>query len=199
MNIKSLIAFVVLIAIGIFGYSYFSSKKHEERLATMRAESAKVQAETARLEAEQKEAEQKPIASQIPLNQGGQTSVTEAKSSASAIEIKQINFENEDKAKIEDIRKRWDSSRVLANSTARIALAPKVKDMQAEKRELEILNVTKCLTPAKDKLLAAMKLNEDSFLAFMDDATLGKYIAQSKVQDVENNVQAYEQIARLCN
>ena len=44
-----------------------------------------------------------------------------------------------------------------------------------------------------------MKLNEDSFLAFMDDATLGKYIAQSKVQDVENNVQAYEQIARLCN
>ncbi len=43
MNIKSLIAFVVLIAIGIFGYSYFSSKKHEERLATMRAESAKVQ------------------------------------------------------------------------------------------------------------------------------------------------------------
>lgn len=78
-------------------------------------------------------------------------------------------------------------------------MATIVKDMQAEKRELEILNVTKCLTPAKDKLLAAMKLNEDSFLAFMDDATLEKYIAQSKVQDVENNVQAYEQIARLCN
>ena len=56
MNIKALIAFVVLIAIGIFGYSYYSSKKHEERLAAIRAETGRVQAETARLEGYQPKA-----------------------------------------------------------------------------------------------------------------------------------------------
>lgn len=52
MNIKALIAFVVLIAISIFGYSYYSSKKHDEQLAAIRAETGRVQAEAARLEAE---------------------------------------------------------------------------------------------------------------------------------------------------
>lgn len=56
MNIKSLIAFVVLIAIGIFGYSYYSSKKHEERLAAIRAETGRVQAETDRMEVYQPKA-----------------------------------------------------------------------------------------------------------------------------------------------
>lgn len=203
MNIKSLIAFVVLMAIGVFGYSYYSSKKHEERLAIMQAESAKVQAETARLEGEQKEAERQRITSQTPLNQGIQTLSTTTTSASivasKEVEVKLTNYEEVDKAKLQDIKVRWESTRTLANSTARIALAPIVRDLQAERQELEKLNVTKCLTPAKDKLLTAMKINEESFLAFMNDADLGKLVAQIKVEDVQKNIDDYTRISSMCN
>lgn len=203
MNIKALIAFVVLIAIGIFGYSYYSSKKHEERLAAIKAETGRVQAEAARLGVEQKETEQQRITSQTPLNQGMQTAST-ATTSASIVaskevEVKLTNYEEVDKAKLQDIKVRWESTRTLANSTARIALAPIVRDLQAERQELEKLNVTKCLTPAKDKLLTAMKINEESFLAFMNDADLGKLVAQIKVEDVQKNIDDYTRISSMCN
>ena len=203
MNIKALIAFVVLIAIGIFGYSYYSSKKHEERLAAIKAETDRVQAEAARLEAEQKETKQQRIASQAPLNQGMQTASTTATSASMVaskeVEVKLANYEEVDKAKLQDIKARWESTRTLANSTARIALAPIVRDLQAERQELEKLNVTKCLTPAKDKLLTAMKINEEGFLAFMSDADLGKLVAQIKVEDVQKNIDDYTRISSMCN
>ena len=203
MNIKALIAFVVLIAIGIFGYSYYSSKKHEERLAAIKADSAKTQAEVARMGAEQKEAEQQRITSQTPLNQGMQTASTTPTSASivasKEVEVKLTNYEEVDKAKLQDIKARWESTKTLANSTARIALAPIVRDLQAERQELEKLNVTKCLTPAKDKLLTAMKINEEGFLAFMSDADLGKLVAQIKVEDVQKNIDDYTRISSMCN
>lgn len=203
MNIKALVAFVVLIAMGIFSYSYYSSKKHAEQLAIMKAETAKTQAEVARMRAEQKEAEQQRIASRAPLNQETQTASATATSASMVankeVEVKLVNYEEVDKAKLQDIKARWESTRALANSTSRIALAPIVRDLQAERQELEKLNVTKCLTPAKDKLLTAMKINEESFLAFMNDADLGKLVAQVKVEDVQKNIDDYTRISSMCN
>ena len=189
--------------VAIFGYSQYSSAKHEEQLAAMKAESAKVQAETARLEDEQKEAERQRITSQTPLNQGMQTVSTTTTSASivasKEVEVKLTNYEEFDKAKLQDIKVRWESTRTLANSTARIALAPIVRDLQAERQELEKLNVTKCLTPAKDKLLTAMKINEESFLSFMNDADLGKLVAQIKVKDMQKNIDDYTRISSMCN
>ena len=203
MNIKALVAFIVLIAMGIFSYSYYSSKKHAEQLAIMKAETAKTQAEVARMRAEQKEAEQQRIASRAPLNQETQTASATATSASMVaskeVEVKLVNYEEVDKAKLQDIKARWESTRALANSTSRIALAPIVRDLQAERQELEKLNVTKCLTPAKDKLLTAMKINEESFLAFMNDADLGKLVAQVKVEDVQKNIDDYTRISSMCN
>ena len=203
MNTKVLFALIIVLTVAIFGYSQYSSAKHEEQLAAMKAESAKVQAETARLEGEQKEAERQRITSQTPLNQGIQTVSTTTTSASivasKEVEVKLTNYEEVDKAKLQDIKVRWESTRTLANSTARIALAPIVRDLQAEKQELEKLNVTKCLTPAKDKLLTAMKINEESFLAFMNDADLGKLVAQIKVKDMQKNIDDYTRISSMCN
>lgn len=203
MNTKVLFALIIVLTVTIFGYSQYSSAKHEEQLAAMRAESAKVQAETARLESEQKEAERQRITSQTPLNQGIQTVSTTTTSASivasKEVEVKLTNYEEVDKAKLQDIKVRWESTRTLANSTARIALAPIVRDLQAERQELEKLNVTKCLTPAKDKLLTAMKINEEGFLAFMNDADLGKLVAQIKVKDMQKNIDDYTRISSMCN
>ena len=203
MNLKALFAFIALLIVGVFGVNQYLSSKHEKELAAMKAETEKTQAEVARMGAEQKEAEQQRIPSQAPLNQGMQTAST-ATTSASIVaskevEVKLTNYEEVDKAKLQDIKVRWESTRTLANSTARIALAPIVRDLQAERQELEKLNVTKCLTPAKDKLLTAMKINEESFLAFMNDADLGKLVAQIKVKDMQKNIDDYTRISSMCN
>lgn len=203
MNLKALFAFIALLIVGVFGVNQYLSSKHEKELAAMKAETEKTQAEVARMGAEQKEAEQQRIASQAPLNQGMQTASTTATSASMVaskeVEVKLANYEEVDKAKLQDIKVRWESTRTLANSTARIALAPIVRDLQAERQELEKLNVTKCLTPAKDKLLTAMKINEESFLAFMNDADLGKLVAQIKVEDVQKNIDDYTRISSMCN
>lgn len=188
MNIKSLIAFVVLIAIGIFGYSYYSSKKHEERLAIMKAESAKVQAETARLEADQEEiAHQKEIVKTASeeinmLSPIGKSLLLQKIPDADKQDFSPKNSIDEEQGrnKLKELMRRWVDSTELASRTARIALPNVVKSLQDEKRELEDMNLTPCLTLAQAHLYSAMDAQVNAYLEFMSKNEVGsnEYLKQ---------------------
>lgn len=206
MNIKALIALVVFGFVLLFGYNHYQSNKKAEQIASMQAESERIKAETAQLEAKKQAMErQKNHSYTQPVQQNMTKSNVQASqtiamtaSTPAEVELKEINYELEDKRKIDVIKQRWNDSRRLANSTSRIALAPIIKDMQAEKRELESLTVTHCLTPAKEKLLEAMDLNEKSFVAFLNDAEFGEMVARAVIEDIEKHIKEYDAIASTC-
>jgi len=170
MNIKSLIAFVVLIAIGIFGYSYYSSKKHEERLAIMQAESAKVQAETARLEAEQKETERSRAFAEA------EKAISENRAAKQVAESKKIELEakseidKQAKEKLLNSAKRFGDLGSLAFNTPRIALGPIIRDMQNLKREVEAIQTGECTESAKKYLMESIDVTVYNFSEFFGDA-----------------------------
>ncbi len=78
-------------------------------------------------------------------------------------------FEAKDKGvdQLNAIENRWDDAHKLASSTARIALATPISELQNVKRDLERLEVSECLTPAKEALSSYMNSNIANFLSFM--------------------------------
>lgn len=67
------------------------------------------------------------------------------------------------------IENRWEDAHTLASSTARIALAVPVSELQGIKRELAELEVSDCLKPAKESLDSYMSSHISNFLNFMAD------------------------------
>ena len=78
-------------------------------------------------------------------------------------------FEAKDKGvdQLNAIENRWDDAHKLASSTARIALATPISELQNVKRDLERLEVSECLTPAKEALSSYMNSTIANFLSFM--------------------------------
>lgn len=79
------------------------------------------------------------------------------------------------------IEKRWDDAYALASSTARIALATPVGELQNVKRDLEKLEVSECLIPAKEALSSYMNSNIANFLSFMADADSINFDSNTKI------------------
>ncbi len=99
----------------------------------------------------------------------------------------QLEKERQARAKLDDLKERWEANSMVASRTSRIALAPIVKDMQAFEREVKAIEVTPCLEDAKASLLKAIQVEFLAYLSFMEDsdATLEaemtlKYEALSK-------------------
>lgn len=80
-------------------------------------------------------------------------------------------FEANDKGvdQLNAIESRWDDAHTLASSTARIALATPVGELQNVKRDLEKLEVSECLIPAKEALSSYMDSRISNFLNFMSE------------------------------
>lgn len=91
--------------------------------------------------------------------------------------------------KLNEMEKRWEDANNLASSTSRIALATPVANLQDLKNELDAVEVSECLAPAKKALYDAMNLNIDSFLMFMksDNGETG-YLSK-RVQSEEKFIQ----------
>lgn len=187
MNIKSLIAFVVLIAIGVFGYSYYSSKKHEEQLAAIKAESAETQAEVARIGAEQNREKQEKLNAQAAEEQMRQK-----------LSAENDKIDKAAKAKLQDIAKRWQETNARASSTGRIALSPAVKDLQTIKHEAEGVEVGQCTKPAKEALIGGMQYIEDGYLRFMADTVNGESDAIELKQKADPLFAEYSKSIESC-
>lgn len=78
-------------------------------------------------------------------------------------------FEAKDKGidQLNAIEINWDDAHALASSTSRIALAAPVSELQNIRRDLEKLEVSECLIPAKEALISYMDSNIANFLKFM--------------------------------
>ena len=94
-------------------------------------------------------------------------------------------FEANDKGveQLNAIESRWDDAHTLASSTARIALATPVGELQNVKRDLEKLEVSECLIPAKEALSSYMNSNIANFLSFMADADYTNFDANKRIVD----------------
>ena len=92
-------------------------------------------------------------------------------------------FEANDKGvdQLNAIERRWDDAHTLASSTARIALATPVSELQNVKRDLEKLEVSECLIPAKEALSSYMNSNIANFLSFMADADSINFDSNTKI------------------
>lgn len=78
-------------------------------------------------------------------------------------------FEAKDKGidQLNTIENRWEDTQTLASSTARIALATPIGELQEIRRDLKKLDVSECLIPAKEALSSYMDSRISNFLNFM--------------------------------
>jgi hypothetical protein len=92
-------------------------------------------------------------------------------------------FEAKDKGidQLNTIENRWEDAHTLASSTARIALATPVSELQNVKRDLEKLEVSECLIPAKEALSSYMNSKIANFLSFMADADSINFDSNTKI------------------
>lgn len=73
-------------------------------------------------------------------------------------------------AQIEPLLAEWQDAVELADSTARIALSPMVRDMQRIRREIEDIPPPDCAQHGRSLLISGMDSIIDAFIDFMGDA-----------------------------
>ena len=101
-------------------------------------------------------------------------------------------------ASINAVRVRWDDAVKLAHTTARIALAGPVANLQSIKREISAMTVPTCLTSPKEKLAASMDTTINGFMQFMQDANFGKFLAEFDLKKANVLLTEYESGAASC-
>jgi len=99
---------------------------------------------------------------------------------------------------LDALYKRWKDAALLASSTSRIALAVPMASLQAIKRDAEALEVSACFTPAKERLISGMAAFIEGMVAFMQDATIGKTIAEGMANAASKDFSSYEAITATC-
>jgi hypothetical protein len=72
-------------------------------------------------------------------------------------------------AQIQPLLEEWDDAVAVANSTARIALSPMVRDLQGIQRDVEDVIVPDCARHGSALLTEGMDSIIDAFIAFMGD------------------------------
>ncbi len=92
----------------------------------------------------------------------------------------------------------WKDALQLAGSTARIALAGPVGHLQTIKQQMDALSVPDCFMAPKQKMTKGMGKMIEGFLKFMQDATLGKYLAAGSFDEGRQLLAEYEREAKAC-
>ena len=79
-------------------------------------------------------------------------------------------FEAKDKGvdQLNNIESRWEDAYTLASSTSRIALATPVSSLQDIKRDLAQVELSECLSPAREALGAYVDSHINNFLSVHD-------------------------------
>lgn len=93
---------------------------------------------------------------------------------------------------------KWKDALQLAESTARIALAGPVGNLQAIKQQTEALPVPDCFIAPKQKMTKGMGKMIEGFFQFMQDATIGKYLAVRSFDEGRKLLAEYERQAKAC-
>lgn len=97
---------------------------------------------------------------------------------------------------LNSIESRWDDAISLASSTPRIQLANSVSALQDIKNELNTIEVSDCLAPAKGKFSKYMDNNIQVFLDFMRDSDSSS--AYKIKAENDQLIQEYFEIKQEC-
>lgn len=79
----------------------------------------------------------------------------------------------------------WDDAFDLARSTPRMTIAPLIAELQAIRRETEVINVPACAVEAHRHLVEYMSLSIDGFVSFLasdTDATFMSYFDRAQAE-----------------
>lgn len=193
MNIKALIAFVVLIAIGIFGYSYYSSKKHDEQLAAIKAETDRVQAEAARMEAEGAEdKKEQPLikTTQTTVTTNTKTNVASVASSTIETSVDNLKIGSDEKDKklemLSVYKKFVDSSSQLADFISIAAEAKGTARDDVLSRMRELRKNAAVIDTKGDSCASQSKLKLTSAIDAAIEATQTLYNSSGNIATIEN-------------
>jgi len=104
---------------------------------------------------------------------------------------------NKGMEQLDSIEQRWIDMSTLISSTSRIALAPQIANLQEMKRDLNAIEVSECLTPAKIELSEYMEMEIDIYLKFMADELSDSYAASQKKKMLEK-VTNYRTLKSKC-
>jgi hypothetical protein len=99
-------------------------------------------------------------------------------------------------AQIQPLLEEWDDAVEVADSTARIALSPLVRDMQGIQRDVEDVTVPDCARHGSALLIDGMDSVIDSFIAFMgeeSDSVVSLYVSSG----YEGMTMGLEELAAL--
>ena len=171
-----LVVIATLAVLALAGYRHMQDK---ERRSTAEAQAAELRRAEAQQQKRRAEDEKRELDARLAAAQA-RTSVQKATDG------------------LDNLYKRWKDAALLAGATSRIALAGPMASLQAIKRETEALEVSACLTPAKTKLIAGMTAFIDGMVTFMQDANLGKAIAEGMTKIAETEFSGYEAISAAC-
>lgn len=89
-------------------------------------------------------------------------------------DVKQLDELRDALAELERRERKWRDAVALADVTARLQLAPVVKDLQEQARAYEDMSLPKCLEAAKPFLVESRNATVNGFMAFMNNAALGR-------------------------
>ncbi|MBH0095937.1 hypothetical protein I6E61_05985 [Psychrobacter sp. NZS113] len=173
MEIKKIIIIAVILLLSIIGFNYYNSAQSARKIADRTSETEALRADLAQAEndkVKQAKIQQQQLEFEAMPEKAQQIIAAKESEPQPDIEYQNINFEKEDRAKLDEIMGRWTDASAIASRTSRIALPAVVKDMQSIKREVDKLSVTPCLTRAQANLMAAMESEITMYLKFMSDS-----------------------------
>ncbi|HCH26973.1 MULTISPECIES: hypothetical protein [Psychrobacter] len=194
MDIKKIVVIAALALLAIIGYNYYSSAQSEKARTARIAETEAMKSRLVQAEIEKAnkvEAEKSRIELEA-MPEKAQKIIADKESEIQPdTQYTSIDLEKEDRAKLDEIMRRWSDASIVAGSTARIALSPAVKDLQSIRREAEKLIVTPCLTRAQANMLVGMDAEILGYIKFMGDAKaditkdmIDKYEAHAKYFEI---------------
>ena len=194
MDIKKIVAIAALVLLAIIGYNYYSSVQSEKARAARMAETEAMRASVAQAEIEKAnkaKAEQSRVELEAMPEKAQKIIADKEAELQLDTQYTSIDIEKEDRAKLDEIMRRWSDASIVAGSTARIALSSAVKDLQSIRREAEKLTVTPCLTRAQANMLVGMDAEILGYIKFMGDAKaditkdmIDKYEAHAKYFEI---------------
>ena len=102
--------------------------------------------------------------------------------------------------RLETAERRWADAVQLASSTSRIALAPVIGDMQAQRRDIDATPMPPCLTNAVAHFKSSMDQTLASFFAFMqeDNKLVRDALASEHAQLAADAMARYRTVKSSC-
>lgn len=197
MNMKTFMIILGVLIVILLGVNYRINKQMEQRNleAQARAQAQMQEAELRKQERANKEKQKKLKAEieQMPIN--AKAFLTKKFPNPEQQDFSPQPQDSYYRKELGGFLQVWSDDVKLAGSTARIALPNVIAKLQEDRRKLEEMQATPCVTFAQAYLYASMDDTINGFLSFMGkDETMSSYYANR----ANKNLEVFEQKIDSC-